>query len=136
VPTASANPLRVLVVQGGIGLCWLLGAPSRTSTPAYKPALALAAHLPLGVYPMRIWGGLLVVIAVGLSYSLRHPNRSTWAWSTALAAYWTFWIVAFGAAIFGNNGGIAPVFFALGFGWYAFERATPHRERTSPSRRR
>lgn len=127
MPTSSVNPLRVLVVQGGIGCSWLLGAPHLTTTNAYRPALSLLDWLP--VYPMRAWGALLVVIAVGLALALRRWNRQRWHWSAALAMFWGFWVVQFTAAVFTSSGGIAPVFFAIGFGWYAFERATPPRRR-------
>lgn len=125
MPTSSANPLRVLIVQGGIGCAWLFGAPHLTNTNAYKPAVQFLGGLPF--YPMRAWGGLLVGIAVGLALAMR--NSRSWHWSTALAMFWAFWVVQFTAATFTRSGGIAPIFFALGFAWYAFERATPRRRK-------
>lgn len=128
MPTSTANPLRVAIVQGGIGAAWLFGSPHRTATNAYQPAVRLAHHFAFGCYPMRVWGGLLLAIAVGLVVSMLR-RRHVWAWSAALAMFWAFWVVQYGAAIFTDHGGIAPAFFAAGFGWYAFDRANPPRSR-------
>lgn len=127
MPTSSVNPLRVLIVQGGIGCCMLFGPERWTNLPAYKPALQLWGWLPF--YPMRAWGVLLLVIAIGLSLALHRYGRQAWHWSAALAMFWGFWAWMYAAAVLGSGAGGIPVFFAIGFGWYAFERATPPRRR-------
>jgi hypothetical protein len=129
MPASSGNPLRVLVCYGGIGTAYLVAPAHVTQTNAYKPALQLASHFAFGVYPMRVWGGLLCIIAVGLAYSLRNGRPAGWHWSAAMAMYWTFWVVQFAAAVVSTGGGWAAPFYALIPAWYAFERATPQRRR-------
>jgi hypothetical protein len=116
--------IRVLLIQGGIGLAWLLGDPTRTASKSYQPAIQLGELLGFGWYPVRGYGLLLCVIALGLAWAL-HSRRDNAIrnWSLALAAFWTFWACMFFAAIFTANGGIASMFFAGGLAWYALDRA-------------
>src|SRR3954447_5007381 len=70
-----------------IALAWLLGGPHRTVGPINEPAKALFGDLP--VYPMRVWGALLL-LATGLTLVAFLTNHATFLkWSFyVLAAYW------------------------------------------------
>ena len=122
MPYTAASWLRVLLVQGGIGLSWLLGAPFRSSSAAYQPAIQLGDALGIGWYPIRGYGLLLIVIAVGLAQALYRRHDNARIWSIALAAYWSFWAVLWTLGITYDGSLIAP-FLALGFAWYAADHA-------------
>jgi hypothetical protein len=130
MPASRGNPLRVLICYGGLGVAWLVAPATVTQNlPAYQPALKLVTPVAFGIYPFRIWGALLICLAVGVAWSLRHPHRNSWAWSTAMCMFWTFWVVEFLLAAVTTGGGWAAPFYALIPAWYAFERATPPRRR-------
>lgn len=128
MPYTPGSWLRVLIIQGGIGLAWLVGDPTRTSTRAYEPAVRLGQLFHFGVYPVRTYGLVLIVIAVGLAWSLRTGHPGVWRWSLALACFWTFWTILFAVAAV-HSGGLAAPIFAAGFAWYALDHARQPRGR-------
>lgn len=96
-----------------IGLGWTLGDPSRTTTPAYRPARLLLNPLPGD--PARGWGSILLVLATLAAFAmlLGADHMVRWAFA-ALAGYWAFWTVLFAAsALTEPHAGLASAGFAF-----------------------
>lgn len=96
-----------------MGIGWLLGAPNRTMTPAYRPARLLLNPLPGDA--ARGWGSILLVLAAlaALAMLLGADHMVRWAFA-ALAGYWAFWTFLFAAsALTEPHAGLVSVGFAF-----------------------
>lgn len=113
--------VRTVVIHGGIGVAWLWGDPTRTATPAYQPAIQLGRILHFGIYPVRSYGLVLIMLAVGtvISESRGHPG----GWRIALALWWVWWSLMFVVAAIWHNGGISAPVFTLALAWYSWDKA-------------
>src|SRR6185312_10111077 len=92
--TARLIMRAILILDGIIGAAWTFGAPNRTAVPLYNQPRRLLAHLDLGFDPARLWGGILLGLAIaGLLAMLGHSEGITRLFVVLLAGYWAFWFV-------------------------------------------
>lgn len=114
--------VRTLVIHGGIGVAWLWGDPTRTTTPAYQPAIELGRYLHFGIYPVRSYGLALLILAVGAVLT-ETRGRAAGGWRVALALWWVWWSLMFLVAAIWHNGGISAPLFTLALAWFSWDKA-------------
>jgi len=100
-----------LTVDLLLGLAWLLQSPARTlSIRQYEPARDVFGWLP--VYPMRVWGLILLVLVTMTALAIGSRNRKlVGAGFIALVGFWSFWAIMLALAI--GSGTFSGPLFAL-----------------------
>lgn len=84
----------LLICDGLIGAAWTFGDPNRTQIPVYNQPRRLLSHLDLGFDPARLWGGILLGLAVaGCLAMFGRSEGMTRLIVVLLGGYWVFWFV-------------------------------------------
>lgn len=110
---AWGDAKMVCIIDALIGLSWLLGNSSRTVGAAYVPARRVFEWAP--VYPMRLWGAILVGLALTKATSVFFRHGALMELMLYFGACFWLWfaLLWLDAAIGGSS--FVGMFFA--FGW-------------------
>jgi hypothetical protein len=84
----------VLLCDIGIGLSWVMSAPSRSDVPALHTARLILGFLP--GESMRWYGGLLAVLASAALFAMTRLNdAAARRYFAVLVPFWTFFVLIY-----------------------------------------
>lgn len=106
--------VTLVVLNVGIGLCYLLQSSNRERSDAYHNARHITAWLPW-MAALRWWGVLFLLVAVLVAVFHQHPTGLQVAGGLG-SGLWVFWgiLLASSAVLDGESGFVGAVLFTAG----------------------
>ena len=111
-PNDKKDVLSSLILGLFAGGGWLFLPPSTTQAASYEPAKHL---LHTSFYPMRAYGGALIIISLMQLYSVVFKDENSHALARNLmATFWSFFAIVFALSLVNLTASF------LGAGWAIF----------------